>query len=52
MSIGFNGKYVVEFLNAITADQIAFELKGELDPGLIRPVDGEEYIGVVMPMRI
>lgn len=52
MSIGFNGKYVVEFLNAMSDDQIAFELKGELDPGLIRPISGEEYLGVVMPMRI
>jgi len=52
MSIGFNGKYVVDFLSAITDDQIALELKGELDPGLIRPISGDEYLGVVMPMRI
>jgi DNA polymerase-3 subunit beta len=52
MSIGFNGKYVVDFLTSMTSDQVAFELKGELDPGLIRPVSGEDYVGVVMPMRI
>jgi hypothetical protein len=48
MSIGFNARYVVDFLAAMTSDQVAFELKGELDPGLLRPVSGEEYAGVVM----
>lgn len=52
LSIGFNGKYVVEFLSAMTADQVSLELKGELDPGLLRPVSGDDYLGVVMPMRI
>ena len=31
---------------------VRLELNGELDPGVIRPVDGEDYLGVVMPMRI
>lgn len=52
MSIGFNGKYVVDFLSAMTSDQVSLELKGELDPGLLRPVSGDDYLGVVMPMRI
>jgi DNA polymerase-3 subunit beta len=52
LSIGFNGKYVVEFLSAMSSDQVSLELKGELDPGLLRPVSGDDYLGVVMPMRI
>lgn len=52
LSVGFNAKYVVEFLSHMSADQVAMELNGELDPGLLRPVSGEEYVGVVMPMRI
>ena len=27
-------------------------LGGELDPGLIKPLGGDDYLGVVMPMRI
>ena len=34
----------------MSADQIA--LGGELDPGLIRPLTGDDHLGVVMPMRI
>jgi len=25
--------------------------RGELDPGLIRPLTGDDYLGVVMPRR-
>ena len=52
VSIGFNPKYVLELLSQMDTHQVSIELAGELDPGLIRPVDGDEYIGVVMPMRI
>jgi DNA polymerase III sliding clamp (beta) subunit (PCNA family) len=28
------------------------DFQGELDPCVLRPVDGPDYLGVVMPMRI
>jgi DNA polymerase-3 subunit beta len=52
IAIGFNPKYVVELLGQMGSDQITIALGGELDPGLIRPVSADEYLGVVMPMRI
>ena len=52
MAIGFNPKYVVELLGQMASDQVILSLGGELDPGLVRPLAGEEYLGVVMPMRI
>jgi DNA polymerase III subunit beta len=52
IAIGFNPKYVVELLTQMSSDQITIALGGDLDPGLIRPLTGEEYLGVVMPMRI
>ena len=53
LTIGFNAKYLLETLNAIGYDEIAFELSGELDPGVVRPVgDGVDFVGVIMPMRI
>ena len=52
LAIGFNPKYVVELLMQMSADQITIALGGELDPGLIRPLTGDDYLGVVMPMRI
>jgi DNA polymerase-3 subunit beta len=52
IAIGFNPKYVVELLTQMTSDQVTLALGGELDPGLIRPFTGDDYLGVVMPMRI
>jgi DNA polymerase-3 subunit beta len=52
IAIGFNPKYVVELLSQMASDQVTLALGGELDPGLIRPLAGDEYLGVVMPMRI
>ena len=36
----------------MSSDQVTVALGGELDPGLIRPFTGDDYLGVVMPMRI
>ncbi len=50
--VGFNPKYVVDILSQISTDTIVIELGGELDPLVIRPSDDNDYLGVVMPMRI
>ncbi len=57
VTIGFNAKYVIELLNEIDTDEVRLELNGELDPGVLRPVDknarpGNDHLGVVMPMRL
>jgi DNA polymerase-3 subunit beta len=52
IAIGFNPKYVVELLGQMASDQVTVRLGGELDPGLIQPASGDDYLGVVMPMRI
>jgi DNA polymerase-3 subunit beta len=52
VSIGFNPKYVIDLLSQMATDQVTIELNGELDPGLVRPFSDDNYLGVVMPMRI
>ncbi len=53
LGIGFNARYLLDALSALTSDEVALELSGELDPGMIRPVgDGVDFVGVIMPMRI
>jgi DNA polymerase-3 subunit beta len=52
IAIGFNPKYVIELLGVMASDQVGLELGGELDPGLFKPLGADEYLGVVMPMRI
>ena len=53
LTIGFNARYVIDVLSALPDAEIALELSGELDPGVLRPAtDGASFVGVVMPMRI
>lgn len=53
VTIGFNARYLLDVLGALTEDEVALELSGELDPGVIKPCgDTADFVGVVMPMRI
>jgi DNA polymerase-3 subunit beta len=52
LTIGFNPKYFTELLGQMTAAELKLELSGELDPAVVRPADSDDYLGVVMPMRI
>jgi DNA polymerase III subunit beta len=52
VQIGFNARYFIELLSEIESAEVRVELSGELDPGVVRPADGSDYVGVVMPMRL
>ena len=55
IQIGFNGQYLLDFLNAANTSEIRFELKDDSSQGLLRPADeGDErdYRYVVMPIRL
>ncbi len=52
ITIGFNAKYILDVLGSLTDDEVALELAGELDPGVLRPAGDTMFVGVVMPMRI
>jgi DNA polymerase-3 subunit beta len=52
--IGFNARYLVDVLAALSTDDVSFELADDLSPGVLRPAGEAEasYTAVVMPMRI
>jgi len=52
ISIGFNARYVIDILQAIEDENIVFYLKDNISPGLIQPEKDENYLAVVMPMRL
>jgi DNA polymerase III subunit beta len=52
LTIGFNSRYVLDALAPIEKDQIVFEFKDGLSPGMIKSVEEEGYCCVIMPMRI
>jgi DNA polymerase-3 subunit beta len=55
LSVGFNGQYLLDFLNVTGTPEVTFELKDDSSQGLLRPAateDGADYRYVVMPMRL
>jgi DNA polymerase-3 subunit beta len=54
LTVGFNARYFLDVLNAISDDEIELGVSGELDPAVIRPVgpQASSYLSVIMPMRI
>jgi DNA polymerase III subunit beta len=52
VQIGFNARYFLDLLAEIETPEVRVELSGELDPAVVRPADGSDYVCVVMPMRL
>ena len=52
ISIGFNSKYIIDILQVIKSENIIFNLKDNISPGRISPEDDDNYISVIMPMRL
>ncbi|MEM6292458.1 MAG: DNA polymerase III subunit beta [Myxococcota bacterium] len=52
LTAGFNARYLIEVLDVIDTQDVRLEFQGELDPCVVKPVDGPDFLGVVMPMRI
>ncbi len=51
VNIAFNPGYVIDPLKALTEDEIDFEFKDDMSPGVIRALK-EDFLCVVMPQRI
>ena len=49
LQIAFNAKYLMEVLGIVSDDQLALELNGSLQPGILRA--GPDFIYIVMPMQ-
>ncbi len=55
LEIGFNAQYLLDFLRAISHEEVSFALKDQKSAGEMRPATEEakdHYRYVVMPMRI
>ena len=50
--IAFNGKYLQDVLGVLDGGRVALETTGPSQPGVLRPVDNDNYVHVVMPMFV
>lgn len=52
ISVGFNARYLIDILNSLNGEKICLSLRDKLSPGLINAYDSDEYLAVIMPMRL
>ncbi|MBI5326703.1 MAG: DNA polymerase III subunit beta [Deltaproteobacteria bacterium] len=52
LEIGFNATYMMEALGVIGGDEVMLELKDRESPAMLKPANTEDYLYVIMPMRI
>lgn len=52
LEIGFNSKYVLDVLKAVDDEEIAMEFNTSITPCLIKPIDGNAFEYLVLPVRI
>lgn len=52
VEIAFNYAYVLEGLSAISSDDVYLEVQSSLKPGIFRAAGSENYLYLIMPVRI
>lgn len=51
IKVYYNHKYIIDVLKVLDTEKIRFELWDATRPGVIRPMDSQDYLYVIMPMR-
>ncbi|MGH7903605.1 MAG: DNA polymerase III subunit beta [Candidatus Dormibacteraceae bacterium] len=50
--IAFNARYLLDSLTALGGDRVEFQLDGPLSPGVIKTPGSDDYMYVIMPVRV
>lgn len=52
LEIGFNPEFLKEGIESVEGDEVLLRLISPLRPGLLQPVEGEDFRYLVMPIRL
>ncbi len=52
LKIGFSGKFLLDILNNIGDENLVFEANTDVNPGVFKIKDDENFLHLVMPMRL
>jgi DNA polymerase-3 subunit beta len=52
LEIGFNPEFLRDGIESVTGDEVMLRLISPLRPGLLQPVDNEDFRYLVMPIRL
>ncbi len=52
VELGFNSRYLIDVLEVVGSDSVKLGFIDELSPAVIKPLEGEDFVSVIMPMRV
>ncbi|HEV2843371.1 MAG TPA: hypothetical protein VG477_00880 [Thermoanaerobaculia bacterium] len=52
LEIGFNPEFLKEGIESMAGDEVLIRLISPLRPGLLEPVEGDDFRYLVMPIRL
>ncbi|MEF2885031.1 MAG: DNA polymerase III subunit beta, partial [Ruminococcus sp.] len=52
VEIGFNNRYMLDALKNTDCDEVKIVLNGTISPIVIKPVQGDSFLFIVVPMRL
>ena len=52
MVIAFNPDYLADGIEAVTGDEVSIETLDGLKPAVVRSVESEGYLYLIMPVRV
>ncbi len=52
VQIAFNARYVLDALSVLDSDEVQLSFNGALHPGVIRPAGRDDYLCIIMPVRV
>jgi DNA polymerase III subunit beta len=52
MTVAFNPNYLIEGVEAVSGDDVALDTLDALKPATLRPTDSDDYLYLLMPVRV
>lgn len=52
LEIGFNNTYLTDCLRTVDVDEVKIELSSPVSPIIVRPIEGDNFIFLIIPMRL
>jgi DNA polymerase-3 subunit beta len=52
MTVAFNPTYLIDGVEAVTGDDVALDTLDALKPATLRPTDSDDYLYLLMPVRV
>ncbi len=52
IAMRFNAKYFIDVLSVMEESEVELNLKDELSPAILKPLNSNEFLSVIMPMRL